>query len=289
MRICEAQHITKYADQWCPACDEGLCSECENHHTISKFSRNHGVISIENYHKLPSSISEIGIHCEYHDMKYTHFSQHHDKPCCPDCIFTNHKDCGELLSIREIIKTSKTSTLIDNIEQNLTDIKNNNIDKIMKNRQTNLSEIRQQRHMFQDHIKQMRVNINSHLDTLEQNFLQELYNSYITTCRDKIHQTNNNTSIVTCYTMKGKQMWEYKYVSVLNHPSGITVDNKCNVYLTSFTFNTVVVVAPDGRQGRQIISSDVGLKEPTGLYFDKSKNCLLVTNFRGPAFLYHMC
>jgi predicted DNA-binding protein (UPF0278 family) len=107
-------------------------------------------------------------------MKYTHFSQHHDKPCCPDCIFTNHKDCGELLSIREIIKTSKTSTLIDNIEQNLTDIKNNNIDKIMKNRQTNLSEIRQQRQMFQEQIKQMRVKINSHLDTLEQNILQEL-------------------------------------------------------------------------------------------------------------------
>jgi len=35
------------------------------------------------------------------------------------------------LSIREIIKTSKTSTLIDNIEKNLKDIKNN-INKITK-------------------------------------------------------------------------------------------------------------------------------------------------------------
>jgi hypothetical protein len=50
--ICEAQHITKYADQWCFECDEGLCSDCENHHNISKSSRNHGVISIDNYHKL---------------------------------------------------------------------------------------------------------------------------------------------------------------------------------------------------------------------------------------------
>ena len=171
--ICEAQHITKYADKWCPECDEGLCSDCENHHKVAKASRNHCVISIENYHKLPSSISEIGNHCEYHDMKYTHFCQHHDKPCCPDCISTNHKDCAGLLSIREIIKTSKTSTLIDNIEENLTDIKNN-LDKIVKNRQTNLSEIRQQRQMFQDQIKQMRVKINTHLDTLEQHILQKL-------------------------------------------------------------------------------------------------------------------
>jgi hypothetical protein len=53
VRICEVQHITKDADQWCPECDEGLCSDCEKYHQTSKASRNHGVISIENYHKLP--------------------------------------------------------------------------------------------------------------------------------------------------------------------------------------------------------------------------------------------
>ena len=536
--ICEAHHITKYADQCCSECDEGLCSDCENHHKVSKSSRNHGVISIENYHKLPSFISEIGNHCEYHDMKYTHFCQHHDKACCPDCISTNHKDCVGLLSIREIIKTSKTSTLIDNIEQNLTDIKKN-IDKIMKNRQQNLSEIRQQRQMFQDQIKQMRVRINSHLDTLEQNILQELddtenkikskidnllkqlsqnsktveglqsdiravkeyasdlqtflgskaieeevtneeenlmalsedgclqqlnlrytintkiqdilstittfgsvyietsppsvvikitkdkqaqimsvmqhpsvksindikltlhttfnipkgkdntfitgcivcpngkiifadwpintrlvilndngsldnvitcslgdpydvtclddttvvvstnngmeiininstktesriktskpccgithhngvllwceqqrgihmmklcdgrvttlvkqdnlpYNSYITTCGDNIYQTNCDTSTVTCYTIKGEKLWEYKDESVLNDPRGVTVDNNYNVYLTSYSSSKVVVLEPNGRQGQQLISSDGGLEYPTGIYF----------------------
>ena len=77
------------------------------------------------------------------------------------------------MSIREIIKTSKASTLIDNIEQSLTDIKNN-IDNIAKNRQQNMLEIRQQRELIQDQIKQMCVTINSHLDTLEHNILQEL-------------------------------------------------------------------------------------------------------------------
>ena len=72
-------------------------------------------------------------------MKYAHFCQHH--ACCLDCTLTNHKKCIGLLSIREIINTSKTSTLIDNIEQSLTDIKYN-IDKLTKNRQQNLSEIR---------------------------------------------------------------------------------------------------------------------------------------------------
>jgi hypothetical protein len=171
--ICEAQHITKHADHWCPECDEGLCAACENHHKISRGTRYHGIISIENYKKLPSCISEISHHCKEHDMKHTHFCQVHDKSCCPDCISTNHKDCVGLLSIREIIKTSKTSTLIDDIEQSLTNIKYN-IDNVIKNRQQNLSEIRQQRQIFHDQVKQMRVKINSHLDTLEQNILKEL-------------------------------------------------------------------------------------------------------------------
>ena len=159
--ICEAQHITQYADKWCPECDEGLCSNCENYHNSSKASRNHVVISIENYHKLPSSISEIANHCEYHNMKYTLFCQFHNNPCCPDCISTNHKYCVGLLSIREIIKTSKTSILIDNIEKSLKDIKHN-IDKITKDRQQNLSKIRQQRQIFQDQIKKMHDKISSH-------------------------------------------------------------------------------------------------------------------------------
>ena len=122
---------------------------------------------------MPSCISEIGHHCKDHEMKYTHLCQVHDKPCCPDCISTNHKDCVGLLSIREIIKTSKTSTLLDDIEQILTNIKYN-IDNVIKNRQQNMSEIRQQRKIFLDQVKQMRVKINSHLDTLEQNILKEL-------------------------------------------------------------------------------------------------------------------
>jgi hypothetical protein len=171
--ICEAQHVTKYADHWCPECDEGLCATYENHHKLSKGTRNHGIILIENYQKLPSFISEIGHHCKDHDMKYTIFCQIHDKPCCPDCISTNHKDCVGLLSIREIIKTSKTSTLIADIEQSLTNIKYN-IDDVIKNREQNLSEIQQQRQIFHDQVKQMRVRINSHLDILEQTILKEL-------------------------------------------------------------------------------------------------------------------
>jgi DNA-binding beta-propeller fold protein YncE len=101
--------------------------------------------------------------------------------------------------------------------------------------------------------------------------------SYITTCREKIYQTDRYTNTATRYKIKGGKLWVYKDVSVLTDPWGVTVDNDGNVYVTSYSCNSVVVIKPDGRQGRQILSRDDGLKEPRGIYFDKSKNCLLVT------------
>jgi DNA-binding beta-propeller fold protein YncE len=110
--------------------------------------------------------------------------------------------------------------------------------------------------------------------------------SYITTCREKIYQTNPNTNTVTCYTIKGDKLWEFKDESLLKDPRGVTVDNYDNVYVTSYRSNSVVVLEPDGSQGRQILNSDDGLKDPTGIYLDKSKNSLIVTNYYGPCFLY---
>ena len=115
------------------------------------------------------------------------------------------------------------------------------------------------------------------------------YNSYITTSGDTIYQTNYRTSTVTFYTMKGEKVWEYKDGSVLIGLCGLTVENNSNIYVTSYSSASVVLLAPDGRQGRQLIRRNDGLSGPNGLYFDKSKNNLLVTNYCGPAFLYEMC
>jgi hypothetical protein len=115
------------------------------------------------------------------------------------------------------------------------------------------------------------------------------YYCYIATRGDKIFLGNRASSTVTCYTIKGETLWEYKDLSVLNDPWGVTVDTNSNAYVSSYNISTVAVVEPNGRQGRQLISGDDGFYDPTGIYFDKSKNSLLVINCCGPAFLYHIC
>jgi hypothetical protein len=36
--------------------------------------------------------------------------------------------------------------------------------------------------------------------------------------------------------MKGEQLWEHKDVSMLKDPRDVTVENKFNVYVTSYTY-----------------------------------------------------
>jgi outer membrane protein assembly factor BamB len=136
-------------------------------------------------------------------------------------------------------------------------------------------------------IQMMKLSDDRSTTLVKQNNLQN--HSYITTCREKIYQTNRKTETVTCYTIKGDKLWEFKDESLLTDPRGVTVDNNGNVYVTSCSSNSVVVIEPDGRKDRQILSSDDGLILPTGIYFDTSKNCLLVTNYNEHSFLYRVC
>lgn len=171
--VCEVEHITKYAEHWCPECEQGLCSNCLRYHNALKSSRNHGVISIDNYKQLPPSLINIKQYCPDHDRKFTNYCPQHESLCCPLCIPANHKDCHGILALEEIIKSSKTSTLLQSMEQSLKDIKIN-MNKITENKQQNLASIKSQKQKFQDDIKLMREKINKHLDKLEQQILHDL-------------------------------------------------------------------------------------------------------------------
>ncbi|CAC5415693.1 unnamed protein product [Mytilus coruscus] len=171
--ICDAQHIIKSADFWCPECDDGLCNECKSHHSFSKASRHHGVISIEDYRKLPTDISSIVHHCIEHEKKLQMHCPHHDQLCCLLCISTSHKDCTGMLPIEEMAKTSRSSGLLESLQKSLKDLKYN-IDKIVQDRQINLTKIQKQQLNIHAGIHQLREKINSHFDQLQQDIVKEL-------------------------------------------------------------------------------------------------------------------
>ena len=165
--ICETQHTIKNADNWCPECEEGLCSECLKHHNASKYTKSHAVISIENYHRIPQSVSKIVQHCIEHDRRYQMYCAKHESLCCVLCVSENHHECVGLLAIENIVKTTKTSAMLDSIELTLKNI-SSNMERVIRDREENLTKIPDQRRKIHNEIKEERRKVNEHLDTLEE-------------------------------------------------------------------------------------------------------------------------
>ncbi|CAG2204792.1 unnamed protein product [Mytilus edulis] len=202
-QICEAQHITQSANVWCPECEEGMCSECEKHHSFAKATRKHEIISIENYLKLQSSISKIATYCNEHNLKYQNYCPQDDQICCSVCISEYHKNCCGLKSLQEIVKTFKASAFLENIDQSLKDMMYN-IDSIMNEREQNLTAIEKQRKLFHAEIKQIRQKVNTHLDSLEEQILMKL-NAAETEIKSKLNTLmsqlkNKRKSVETLHT-----------------------------------------------------------------------------------------
>ena len=57
--ICDIRQISKSSEVWCPDCEEGICAECIEYHSLVKLSRGHTTIPISEFQKLLPSVLEI--------------------------------------------------------------------------------------------------------------------------------------------------------------------------------------------------------------------------------------
>ncbi|CAC5362597.1 unnamed protein product [Mytilus coruscus] len=91
---------------------------------------------------------------------------------------------------------------------------------------------------------------------------------------------------IYCCSLDGKLIWKFENDKYHNL-SGVTTDDEGNVYVTNGENHNVVVVCDNGKHYREILSGSNGLNGPSGIYFDKQENVLLVCNYRdGEAFLF---
>ena len=172
--VCHLRNVTKPSTVWCPECDERLCSNCQEHHGLSKSSRNHITIAIEEYLKLPADILKIAQFCTKHDEKYQTYCRSHDFPCCRRCIIESHNDCKDYAAIDDVIHNIKRSSIFQEMEESVNEIAEN-IMKIKKNRQENKTSLQQEKKAIEKEIMDTRTKINQHLDKLQEDLLKKLY------------------------------------------------------------------------------------------------------------------
>ncbi|XP_063435924.1 E3 ubiquitin/ISG15 ligase TRIM25-like [Mytilus trossulus] len=100
-------------------------------------------------------------------------------------------------------------------------------------------------------------------------------NSYVATSEDKLYYTNSLQHTVTCCSLTGEKMWEYKDQSVCSRYS-IAVDKDSNVYIASSDNHSIFVLSSDGKHVRKLLGKDDGINHPHGLAFDVNKGKLIV-------------
>ncbi|CAG2195526.1 unnamed protein product [Mytilus edulis] len=172
--VCAFRNINKASVVWCSECDEGLCDECKEHHGASKSSRNHSIIPVTEYQKLPIKVLEITQTCQKHKEQYQTFCKKHDCPCCRRCVIETHNDCKDLTAIDDIVQNVKASNAFLEVEQTLVQMLEN-VCRIRNDRTENLKCLQDQRVKIERDIKQTRKMINDHLDKVQEKLIKELY------------------------------------------------------------------------------------------------------------------
>ncbi|CAC5426505.1 unnamed protein product [Mytilus coruscus] len=119
------QHITENAIVRCPECDENFCEKCKTHHEFAKATKNHEVISIEHFLKLPKFVQDINFSCPEHEESFVFYCDEHEKPCCAYCFHNAHIRCRNLTPLHTLTKNIKESSSLADLETTISDLMKN--------------------------------------------------------------------------------------------------------------------------------------------------------------------
>ncbi|XP_052065983.1 uncharacterized protein LOC127705678 isoform X2 [Mytilus californianus] len=184
--VCDLRHIKKPSTIWCTECDEGLCTECLEHHSLSKGTRNHNVLPFTEYTNLPDDVLKISQNCSKHNEKFQIYCQSHECPCCSKCIVESHNVCQDIVNLDDVIRTSKTSNALCEIEETLVEVAEN-LQTIREHQQDNLSTLKERRKEIEEEIEKTRIKLNTRLDKLQKDLIKQL-NAYEDKENSKIRQ-----------------------------------------------------------------------------------------------------
>ncbi|CAG2206907.1 unnamed protein product [Mytilus edulis] len=215
--VCDLRHINKPSIIWCTECDEGLCQDCQEHHSLSKGTRNHNTIAIKEYQTLPSDVLKITQYCNIHNDKFIMYCRKHERPCCRKCIVENHTECLDIDNLEDVIQNVKTSNAFHDIEETLVEVAEN-LKKISQHQQKNLLNLKEKRKQIEKEIQKTRTTINNHLDKLQEDLIKQL-NSIEETQNSKICQ------LLSSLEQREKEITKYQQnlASIKQHASDLQI------------------------------------------------------------------
>lgn len=178
---CSHENQIVEATNYCPECEEKLCSMCTTQHRKFQLLKSHKVLGV---HEAP--VKEVPVEekltlsdcCETHANKLVDlYCTGHDEIGCAACIAVNHKECPETVYITKTSKGLSQSTLPKETNEEIERIKKDVFMLRMK-RLGDKRRFTKERDDVLVSINGLRKRLNNVLDRLEDDARKELKQKY---------------------------------------------------------------------------------------------------------------
>jgi DNA-binding beta-propeller fold protein YncE len=147
-------------------------------------------------------VLEIKEFCNHHNERLQSYCKEHGCPCCGICIVEDHNEFKDLAILKNVVKNVKTSHNFNESEQLIREMMEN-IHKIRQNRENNSVTVTEQKRIIEQEIRELREEINNHLDKLQEDLLNEL-------TEDVNIVTRQTSELMVSLDEKQKELSEYK-------------------------------------------------------------------------------
>ncbi|VDI72070.1 Hypothetical predicted protein [Mytilus galloprovincialis] len=94
---------------------------------------------------------------------------------------------------------------------------------------------------------------------------------------ENIYGTNTRESKVCCYKSTGESLWTYQHQDIAT-PQGLTLDKNGFVYIASWGNNSIVVISPDGKTSKTILSEADEIKRPLAIDINRETGMMIVSS-----------
>lgn len=171
----------------CRDCEEFFCLDCKISHSKFKPTREHQVVDVNNYKKLPDFVKSITNNCNNHNEKYSSYCETHNELLCSGCVLNHEPSSCTVLKLNEVTQDEHLSII--NLEEDLTYL-HDNLNKVISRIRENKSTVVNKENADRKEILYLRRSIDSHLNRIEQELKDKISSNQKTMMKTLSSQEN---------------------------------------------------------------------------------------------------
>ncbi|CAG2201337.1 unnamed protein product [Mytilus edulis] len=107
--------------------------------------------------------------------------------------------------------------------------------------------------------------------------LEEVKANCVALFKGNIYGTITYSNKVCCYKSTGEPLWTFMHQDI-NHIGGIALDKNGFVYIVSRGNNSIVVVSPDGKISKTILSKADGINKPCTIDINRETGMMILSS-----------